>query len=220
MLTFRSSIKPTLMKFALWRGEFVNHDIGLEVGLFEWHDFKCELGVDYYGGADDPVNFNAKVGMGEDKLFKHAPSFNVGIFYCGTRRKGPLPTNDNIVDFIFGKSLPESIGGKVFIGAYSGSHSMGPVTKGILLGYEYNFWEAKDCHGEKYNKLRFAADWATGKNIIGGGGIGFVYYFTPDITITTGPAFFLDTKINGRWKWILELDILFDAYTKYFKKEA
>jgi len=54
-----------------------------------------------------------------------------------------------------------------------------------------------------------AADYASGKNYIGGGGFGMYHYFTKDISLLTGPVWFNDHAINGQWKWTVQLDINF-----------
>lgn len=36
-------------------------DVGLTYGLFNWHDLASEVGIDYLGGTDDPIFFNAKL---------------------------------------------------------------------------------------------------------------------------------------------------------------
>ena len=48
-----------------------------------------------------------------------------------------------------------------------------------------------------------------GDNAIGGGGAGVYYFFTPDISLLTGPVWFNDPGINGRMKWTTQLDINF-----------
>jgi hypothetical protein len=65
----------------------------------------------------------------------------------------------------------------------------------------------KDKAGDEYSRLVFAADWASGKNYIGGGGAGLYYYFTKYISLLTGPVFFNDKTINGEWKWTTQLDV-------------
>jgi hypothetical protein len=66
----------------------------------------------------------------------------------------------------------------------------------------YDRWLKKD-------KVQFAADYASGKNYIGGGGVGLYYYFTPNISILAGPVWFNDKGINGKMKWTTQLDMNF-----------
>ncbi|MBI5117251.1 hypothetical protein HZA56_12320, partial [Candidatus Poribacteria bacterium] len=67
-----------------------------------------------------------------------------------------------------------------------------------------------DMQGNEYSKLIFAADYASGENSIGGGGVGLYYFFTKDISLLTGPVWFNESKINGDWKWTIQLDINVD----------
>jgi hypothetical protein len=182
-------------------------DAGLTYGLFNWKDFAAEAGFDYLGGANHPLYFNAKIGMEEGKLFPHFPAWNIGIFDVGTYTRGRNRTNQNIVDVIIGKSLPKSIGGMLYIGAFSGSRAMGKNRQGWMIGFMRGFCKKKDCDGKEYDQWVFAADYASGRNTIGGGGAGLYYYFTPTISLLGGPVFFNDAKINGRWKWTIQLDI-------------
>ena len=67
----------------------------------------------------------------------------------------------------------------------------------------------KDAAGAEYSKWVIAADYASGKNAIGGGGFGTYYYFTKDISLLTGPVWFNEKAINGATKWTTQLDLNF-----------
>lgn len=188
-------------------------DTGFELGAFSWEDWSCEAGIDYSGGTDDPLFFNIGIGLPEDKLFSEAPSFKVGFFNAGTRSSGHSRTNQNIVDVIIGKTLPDWIGGgKLCIGGFSGSRAMGKNRQGFMVSYQRSFCPAKYCDDKEYFKWVICADYASGKNTIGGGGVGVYHYFTPDISILTGPVWFNSTKINGDWKWSVQIDISFSVF--------
>jgi hypothetical protein len=180
--------------------------------------------------------FNAKVGTPEGAFFgSWFPAINIGVFNVGTKEQ---VTNMNIMDIIIGKSLgpfgrihaggyygnPDSVlmrqGGckpnpdrsnpalaalLTCIPGASGELD----NAGGMVGYDYGFWKVKDKEGNEYNKWVFAADYASGKNFIGGGGFGMYHYFTKDISLLTGPVWFNDHVINGQWKWTVQLDINF-----------
>jgi hypothetical protein len=188
-------------------------DVGVTLGTFAWNDISMEVGVDYLGGTDDPLYFNSKVGLLEDKLFCHAPSISIGIFNAGTKTHGCNRTNQNIVDIVFGKSLPDIIGGKLYVGAFSGSKVMGK-RQGVMVGYTRSFCQEKYCDQREYDKWAFSADYASGKNTIGGGGFAISYFFTPDIYIETGPVWFNSRQFNGRWKWSIQLDCNLSVFDK------
>lgn len=188
-------------------------DTGFELGVFTWDDWSAEAGFDYLGGTDDPLFFNIGLGIAEHKLFCHSPAFKVGFFEAGTRYRSHNRTNQNIVDIIIGKSLPDWLGGgRVCIGAFSGTRAMGKNRQGVMVSYQHSFCPAKYCGDRDYFKWSFCADYASGKNTIGGGGFGMCYYFTPDISILTGPVWFNTKKFNGNWKWSVEIDISFSVF--------
>ncbi len=77
-----------------------------------------------------------------------------------------------------------------------------------MVAYDRGFHPVKGKSGAvDYNKLVFAADYASGKNILGCGGGGLYYYFTKDIDLLVGPTFFNDQGINGKWKLSVQLDV-------------
>lgn len=193
------------------RGQSFFPDVGFTMGLFTIKDWKAEVGVDYIGGSDYPWLFNGKIGIDENKLSARAPSFSLGIYYVGTK---PGVTNFNIVDAVIGKTIPKSFGGgRIFFGAYIGNHVVGPQQGGYMIGYLNQFCKAKDCKGNDYWKVWLVADYASGKNIVGGGGFGISYFFNPYITILMGPTWFNYAEINGHWKWTVQVDFLFKVFT-------
>lgn len=182
---------------------------GLEYGFFTLGDWSLEAGIDYLGGTDDPLFFNAKLAIPENKLAPIAPSFSIGAFNFGTRTRSLGRTNQNVVDIVFGKTLPEWIGGHLFVGAYSGSRALGATRQGWMVGYYQSFCPAVHCDGTKYFKWSVGGDYASGKNAIGGGGVALYHYFTPNVFVQTGPVWFNTTKYNGSWKWSVQIFITF-----------
>jgi len=180
--------------------------------------------------------FNAKIGNPEGAFFgSWFPAINIGIFNVGTKAE---VTNMNIVDLIVGKTLgpfgrihaggyygnPDSVLMRQG-GCKPNPDQSNPTLAALLtcipgasgkldnaggmVGYDYGFWKVKDSAGNEYNKWVFAADYASGKNFIGGGGFGMYHFFTKDISLLTGPVWFNDHVINGQWKWTVQLDINF-----------
>ena len=184
-------------------------DLGVTVGAFSWNNLQGEMGVDYIAGKHNPWYFSGKIGFDEGILCPNAPAVNIGIFNVGTKNSGLQRTNENVLDLIFGKSLPDCVGGKLYLGLFSGSRAMGKNRRGVMIGYHRPFLLVKDGAGQEYHKLALCTDYASGKNTIGGGGCGLMYYFTPKISILTGPVWFNDHAINGKWKWSVQLDVTF-----------
>jgi hypothetical protein len=167
-------------------------DVGLTYGLFSWDGIGSEIGADYMGGIKNPWLFNGKLALTEDILFQYAPSISVGFFDLGTAHD----TNLGVIDAVIGRTLPWDMG-RLFLGLFHGKRALGKHRSGWMAGYEKSF-----C-----SKWQFLADYSSGKNLNGGGGFAVAYYFTPKISLETGPVWFRDTANNGRWKWSLQLDI-------------
>lgn len=211
-------------------------DTSFLFGIGNWNDLSWEAGVDYFGGTDDPFAFNAKMGMKEDTVWCGSPSWSFGIFNAGTKHK---VTDQNVLNLVLGHSLPDPVGGRLFVAGYHGNHALGPEKNGFMIGYMRGFCrvypdvdkddeDEDDCYKKDddksitydltkttfecdneidtgYDRWVFLADYCSGKNAIGGGGAALAYYFTPSIYIVSGPAFFNDTSINGRWKWSIQV---------------
>jgi len=175
--------------------------------------------------------FNAKLGTPEGAFFgSWFPALNIGIFNVGTKSR---VTDMNIMDFLVGKTLGSF--GRIHGGYYYGNPGSSLMREhgclsgadagafsctaafgggagnrqntGGMVGYDFGFWKVKDKEGNEYNKWMFAADYASGKNYIGGGGFGLYHFFNKDISLLTGPVWFNDHVINGQWKWTVQLDI-------------
>lgn len=185
-------------------------DVGLTVGALPFKKLNLELGFDLNEPLDEPLSFNGKFGTPEGSLFTGSPALNVGIFNVGTKKA----VNDyNIFDFIVGKTLPFNLG-RFHGGYYVGNaNTLKSATgrkdnTGYMVAYDYGFHPVKDEKGE-FNRLVLAADYASGKNAIGGGGVGMYFYFTRDIDLLMGPVWFNDQSLNGNMKWTMQLDINF-----------
>lgn len=183
-------------------------DFGLTMGVLPFEKIQMEIGVDLLESSDYPWFFNAKIGAPEDALFKNSPALQVGIFNIGTKNK---VTNQNVVYGVIGKTIPGV--GRLSAGPYIGNSSVLRSSTGynqnagFMVAFDRGFIPAKDKDGNEYSKIVLAADYASGKNAIGGGGAGAYYYFTKDISVLTGPVWFNDKRINGTWKWTIQLDI-------------
>lgn len=154
----------------------VPSDSGLEAGILNERGVRAEAGFDYSGGVDYPIAFNAGVGIEEGRLFPNAPSFKIGIFGCGTKTCGKTRNNQNIVDLIMGLSLPEEIGGKLYLGGFSGGSAMGKNRQGFMAAHQKFFCPAIDSNAARYHRWTVCCDYASGKSAIGGGGVAVGYF--------------------------------------------
>ncbi|MBI5419197.1 MAG: hypothetical protein HZA60_03820 [Deltaproteobacteria bacterium] len=201
----------TVFKTGSNKGDFPT-DVGLTIGVLPYEKLQMEVGFDLLEPSDDPLFFNAKIGTPEGALFSGSPAINLGIFNVGTETdKNKVRTDQNIGHILFGKTIP--VLGRLFAGYYLGNaavlkNSNGDTKNhGFMVGFDRGFLPTKDKAGNEFNRLVLAADYASGKNSFGGGGVGLYYYFNKDIDLLTGPVWFNDDGINGQWKWTLQLDI-------------
>lgn len=194
------------------KNPFYPVDVGLEIGLFKWGDWRLEAGFDYYGSINNPLYLNLGLGIEENKLFTNAPSMKIGMVDFGTSLSGKQRTNYNVVQLIFGKKLPDPIGGDLYVAGYSGGDALGKNKQGFMVAFQREFSPAKTKDGVEYSQWVLNADYATGKNVLGGGGFGVTYYFNPDVYVLTGPTWFNSSKIYGDWKWSLQIEIKFDLF--------
>jgi hypothetical protein len=200
-------------------------DLGLTVGVLPLDKIQMEIGVDYMAPSDNPWFFNAKIGAPEGALFNWSPALQIGIFNVGTKTNDANlvnGTNQNIFYGVISKSIPYI--GRLSVGPYVGNSSVlrssagEKENTGYMVALDHGFLPVKDKDGNEYNKIVLAADYASGKNAIGGGGFGLYYFFTKDISLLTGPVWFNDEGINGKWKWTTQLDINLDVLSNLFKK--
>lgn len=197
-------------------------DVGLTIGVLPFEKLQLEIGADLMEPSTDPFFFNAKIGSPEGVLFEGSPAWNIGIFNVGTDSKpatddGDGRTDYNIVDFIVGKTLPLGLG-RVHAGVYYGNSSAlvdkngEKENSGYMIGWDMGILREKEHDGGEYHKWVFAADWASGNNVIGGGGFGVYHYFTKNISLLTGPVWFNEPAVagpnpNAKWVWTTQIDI-------------
>lgn len=184
-------------------GESFPTDFGLTYGFKLSHKLQGEVGFDLLEPSDDPVFFNGKIGFAEGALGKGAPGVQVGVFNAGTRRG---TTNQNVLDLIVGKTLPHGMG-RLHAAVYYGNPGVLRSSKGERENT--GFMVAYDRYLDSKHKWMLAGDYASGKNAIGGGGVGIYHFFTPNIDLLVGPVWFNDRGINGNMKWTTQLDVNF-----------
>ncbi len=191
-------------KFADGAGAFPT-DVGLTLGILPFQKLQMEIGVDLIEPTDHPLLFNAKLGTPEGGLFKHSPGLSLGIFNAGIESN---ITTQNTLHLEAGKTIP--LVGRMFAGYYVGNKNvLGEENKGFMAAFDRGIW--KDKTGD-YNKLVLSLDYAHGKNALGGGAAGLYYYFNKDISLLTGPVWFNDESVNGKWKITVQLDINVKAF--------
>lgn len=189
-------------KGTLSGGEAFPTDLGLTAGVLPFKKFNMEIGFDWLEPYDYPLFFNFKFGVPESALFTDAPMMGIGTFNIGTEAG---VTDQYVTHLMLGKTLPKNLGRLTISGYIGNSATLKDSNRNVE---NTGFMVAYDKYLYK-DKLLFAGDWASGKNVIGGGGFGVYYYLTPDISILMGPVWFNDKGINGKWKWTSQLDANF-----------
>ena len=183
-------------------------DLGLTVGLLPFRNVVAEAGVDLLESSNDPLYFNAKIGIPEAVLFDGAPCVYVGVCNAGTRKN---VTDQNVFYAAIGKTLPGI--GRLSAGPYVGNRRVlvnrhgDRDNTGFMVACDRSFMPVKDAAGNEFSRWVVAADYASGDNAFGGGGFGVTYFLSKDIGVLTGPVWFNDDAINGAWKWTIQLDI-------------
>ena len=144
-------------------------DFGLTFGANLTSKLSAEYGVDILTPGANPLYFNAKLGFRENVLSKSAPAVQLGFFNFGTRSD---VTNQNIAYLTVGKSLPN---GRTRLAA---SYYMGndDVLRSSTGAKENTGYMVAFDHAVVPGKVVLAGDYASGKNAIGGGGVGVYYY--------------------------------------------
>ena len=194
------------------RGDF-STDLGLTYGVRLSKQVNAEVGFDWLSRVQYPIYLDAKIGVSENVLSKGAPGFSVGIFNAGTKKSdaaaGIVGTNQDVVDLIVGKTVAKNL--RVHAGYYRGNKTLlvsstgSKQNDGLMFAFDYGFKPTK----EGYNKYSVIGDYMSGKNVLGGGGIGFGYAISPKAGIITGPVWFNDQGLNGKVKLTMQLDINF-----------
>jgi hypothetical protein len=176
------------------------------VGILPFKKVQAEVGVDYFANTAHPWLFNARIGTPENSFFKGQPTLALGIMNAGGKFSSGRADAD-VAYLVVGKTIPKL--GRVSAGPYIGNHAVlvngkgEPHNYGYMVAVDHGFLPTK----EEYNRLVFAADYASGKNVVGAAGAGLYYFFTKDISLLVGPTFFNDQTINGKWKMSVQLDV-------------
>jgi hypothetical protein len=172
------------------------YNIGLSAGVLPLENIKLEVGIDYLkqnlkAYDDHPIYFNAKLGTPEDAFgIKGLPAFAVGAFNLSTVA---LPeTQQNIAYGLVAKTLP--VIGRLSVGGYGGTEkALGKkANSGLLASWDRSMPEISD-------KLWFAVDYMSGKNLNGEISVGGSWAFSKQITLIVGAVFFnpFQNTVNG-----------------------
>jgi hypothetical protein len=179
-------------------------DYGFTIGILPLNlipGVQAEIGVDYLsiGKFLQNTYLNAKIGLTEEKFGVAA---QVGIFNF------PLSSSTGVNDYNVMHAVVGKTFGPLWAGAayYTGNATLGTDKSGFGVGATYYLFE-----GTTY---QLTADYYTGKNALGGGGVGLYWYFANGADLLMGPVFYNDKTLNGEWKWTVQIDIDMNLFNK------
>ncbi len=185
-------------------------DAGLTYGLLALGKVGVEVGVDYiaYGNAydDDPVYFNAKLGLAENALGKLMPALAIGGYGFGTNGKegSATRTDQDIVYGLVAKTLP--LIGRLSAGYYIGNEDVlvgtdgDKANDGVLLSWDRALPEISE-------KLWAAVDYQGGDNALGALSFGVAWSFSKNVSVIAGYDIYNEKRLAGEDTVTLQLDI-------------
>jgi len=198
---------------------FLPNDYGLTLGVLPGTKVLGEVGFDVFlpGNLQDTFQLNAKVTLAEGAFARWQPGISVGVMNVGFESD---VSDYHLLHGTVGKAFPF---GTVAAGAYYGlgsellwTGSDGEARGGFMASYTSPDF-VLDLPG--LNKIVLGADVATGQNWFGAVGGGAAFYFTPAVSLLTGPVWFLDGDsyegtYGSDFMWTFQVDVDFDLVKK------
>jgi hypothetical protein len=194
----------------------LQNDYGLTIGFLPFEKVQGEVGVDSFlpGIAKNNFYLNAKLALPENSFGDWQPGLSAGVYGVGFEKD---VSDFDVLHAEVGKTLPYV--GTLVVGGYYGLNekllvsSKGRKEQAGLLAAWTSPEVVLGLSG--LNKINFSADVQTGKNLFGAAGAGIGLYFTPSISILTGPVWFLDSALfkntyGTAFMWSVQLDIDID----------
>jgi hypothetical protein len=191
----------------------LQNDYGLTIGVLPFEKLQGEVGFDvfYPGLTRDNLYLNAKVTLPEGAYAAWQPGVSFGIQSVGFKKD--YSDYDHL-------HLSVSKGfagiGTFVVGGYYGLNEtlyLGSDGKAARAGLMASYTSPDIKVGlPGLDKIVLVGDYATGKNAFGGGGVGAAVYFTPAISLLTGPVWFNDSNLmkatyGADFMWSFQLDV-------------
>ena len=188
---------------------------GITVGVLPFKKIGLEIGIDYRdisSNHQNPLYFNAKLGVPEDAFFKYMPAVAIGGFDLGTETGNNVLTNYNITYGLIAKNIWKL--GRVSVGYYGGNDRALMVAKkesqGVLVSWDRTLTEISD-------KLWLAVEYMGAKNGYGEATVGGSYAITPDASFIIGYDYWNDYN-SYRPTVTVQIDMNLPAVQDWFKK--
>lgn len=185
------------------------NDYGLTMGILPFEKLQAEIGFDvfYPGYTQNGFYLNGKVTLPEGAYASWQPGVSLGIQSVGFRSD----INDyNHLHLTIGKTFAGV--GSFAVGAYHGLtkslYQLPTETKAEQTGFMASYVSPDIKVGlPGLDKIVLVGDYASGKNYFGGGGVGASLYFTPAISLLTGPVWFPKGAAATDFMWTFQLDV-------------
>jgi hypothetical protein len=188
-------------------------DTGITAGVLPFEKVQAEIGIDYirYGTTydDNPIYFNAKVGVPEDAFFKYQPAVAVGIYNVGTRGGNIIHNTQQDIGYgLVAKTIP--VIGRLSVGGYWANannvnfkdHHGNTDNAGVLASWDRTLTEISD-------KLWAAVDYQSGNNAYGALNFGVSYAFSKNVSVIVGYDIYARKATGGQPTFTTQVDINF-----------
>lgn len=165
---------------------------GLTVGAFSNDKLGLEVGIDMRELMDDPLLFNAKLGLFEGAMFDGSPALAIGGYDFGTEGgtgTGVIRTDSNIMYGLVAKTFGDS--GRFSLGGYSGNDKVlvdensEKDASGVLLSWDRSFGD----------KFWGAVDYMSGQNAYGALSFGVSYALSDKSSFIVGYDIFNNSDL-------------------------
>jgi hypothetical protein len=184
------------------------NDYGLTIGVLPFEKLQGEVGVDVFlpGYVANGLYLNGKLTLPEGAYAAWQPGVSLGIQSVGFKK--------DVSDFDhLHLSVSKAFAGvgTFVVGAYHGlnktlytlpGHSAAQT--GVMAAYTS---PDININLPGLQKIAIVADYASGKNGFGGGGVGAALYFSPAVQILTGPVFLPKGAYATDLMWTVQLDV-------------
>jgi len=185
---------------------------GLTMGVIPSDKIQGEIGFDlfYPGLTADFFQLNGKITVAENLLGGWSPALSVGIANVGFEAD---VSDYDLLHATLSKTTPI---GTLAVGGYygAGSEALWTGTDGLeRSGFMASYASPEVKIGlPGLEKVVFAADYSSGKNWFGAVGAAASLYFTSNVSLLTGPVWFLDkdlyqTIYGSDFMWTAQIDV-------------
>ncbi|VAX22927.1 hypothetical protein MNBD_NITROSPINAE02-1936 [hydrothermal vent metagenome] len=161
---------------------------GLTIGVVPSELWGIEIGIDMMEASDDPLFFNAKIGISEGALGDWSPSFAIGGYGFGTEQDS---TDSNLIYGLVAKTFGAA--GRFTIGYYTGNEK-------LLLdknGEKDNAGLMASWDKQLNDKFWAAVDYQGGNNSWGALSFGVSYALSDSASIILGYDIFNENDLNN-----------------------